>query len=139
MEELIGGLLGIQAPQAQPPSGLLDLAKYEGLTAENKDLSVDFRPLNFEALLKAGAVRVTHQGLPDGSYNPDPTAGFSLVSAYNDMAGEQSKKWQDNPFAYEAAKNLFQSSPQSIGPYKYMQIIQSAKDMGLKDSDIFLR
>jgi hypothetical protein len=138
MDAQIAGLLGSFENQ-QPMNGLLDLNKYEALTANNKNLQVDYVPLNFEALLKSGALRVTHQGLQDGSYNQDPKAGFSLVSAYNDVAGDQSKQWKNNPLAYETVKNMLMESPQNIGPYKYMQIIQSARDLGLSDKDIFLR
>jgi hypothetical protein len=138
MDAQMAGLLGSSEDQ-QPMNGLLDLAKYEALNADNKNLQVDYAPLNFEALIKSGALRVTHQGLPDGSYNPDPEAGFSLVSAYNDIAGGQSKQWKNNPLAYEVVKNMLMESPQNIGPYKYLQIIQSARDLGLSDKDIFLR
>jgi hypothetical protein len=89
-------------------------------------------------LLESGAFRVTHQANPDGGYNPDPKAGFSLVSAYNDIAGNQSKTWKDNPEAYSVVKNMMLQRPSDIGEHKYLQIIQSAKDIGLKDSDIFL-
>lgn len=143
---LIEGLLGIaQQPQQPQLSGLLesrmpnfDLSKYEGLTANNQDLNVDFKPLNFDKLIESGALRVTNQGLPDGSFNPDPKAGFSLVSAYNDIAGGNSKTWANNPEAYGVVRSMFQERPTDIGGYKYMQIVQSAKDLGLKDSDIFL-
>ena len=144
---LIEGLLGIaQQPQQQPMMGGLlqskmpnfDPSKYEGLTADNANLNVDFKPLNFDKLIESGALRVTNQGLPDGSFNPDPKAGFSLVSAYNDIVGTNSKSWINNPDAYGVVRNMFVERPEDIGGYKYMQIVQSAKDLGLKDSDIFL-
>lgn len=140
INSLLGLLSNKQETQVPMASGLLDvnLSKYENLTSDNKDLSVDYKPLNFDSLLKAGALRVTHQANPDGSFNPDPQAGFSLVSAYNDVAGEQSKTWKDNPMAYGVVKDLFMNRPTDIGAHKYLQIVQSAKDLGLKDSDIFL-
>ena len=139
MNDLTMGLLDDANQERQFPSGLLDLSKYESLTSDNKNLSVDYKPLNFDLLLKSGAFRVTHQGLPNGSFNPDPYSGFSLVSAYNDAVGGQSKQWKDNPLAYDTVKNLFEKMPENIGAHKYLQIVKSAKDLGLKDSDIFLR
>jgi hypothetical protein len=117
---------------------ITDFEKYAGLTSDNKDLNPDYQPLNFDALQKAGAFRVTHQGLSEGKYNPDPKAGFSLVSAYNDAVGGNTQKWKDNPLAYDVVKNMFLKTPESIGAHKYLQIVESAKDLGLKDSDIYL-
>lgn len=118
-------------------SAITDLEKYRPLTSENPNLKTDYRPLNFDKLLQAGAVRVTHQGLDDTNYNPDPNAGFSLVSAYNDASGEGTRAWKDNPAAYKAAKDLFTNRPKDLAPHKYLQIIQSAKDLGLTDEDIY--
>jgi hypothetical protein len=119
---------------------ITDFEKYAKLTSSNKDLNPEYMPLNFDALQKSGAFRVTHQGMGDGKYNPDPKAGFSLVSAYNDAVGKDSgtSQWKDNPLAYEVVKNMFEQAPENIGAHKYMQIIESAKDLGLKDKDIFL-
>ena len=123
---------------ARPPwQAITDLAKYAGLTSDNAKLSADFKPLNFDALLNAGAFRVTHQGLDNG-YNPDPQAGFSLVSAYNDAAGQQTRGWKDNPLAYSVVRNMFANSPTDIGAHKYLQILQSARDLGIPEKDIFL-
>lgn len=130
-QTFMGGLLG-----AKPNN--FDLDKYANLTSDNKDLQADFKPLNFDKLLQSGALRVTNQATPDGGFNPDPNAGFSLVSAYNDIAGSQSKTWKDNPQAYNIVKNMLVERPADIGAHKYLQIVQSAKDLGLSDSDIFL-
>ena len=116
---------------------ITDLEKYKTLTSDNKKLSADFRPLNFDALLKAGAVRVTNRGLDDGKYDPNPTSGFSLVSAYNDAVGEGTRKWPENPQAYDIVRDMFMTRPEDIQAHKYLQILQSARDLGLKDSDIF--
>ena len=118
----------------------IDLSKYSGLTAANKELNVDYRPLNFEKLLASKALRVTHQGDSEGNYNKDPAVGFSLVSGYNDALGGQegTKLWPDNPKFYDIVKEMVTERPHDIAPYKYMQIIKSARDMGLKDEDIFL-
>ena len=117
---------------------ITDFKKYAALTSGNKDLKVDYRPLNFDALLKAGAFRVTHRGLDDGTFDPDPKSGFSLVSAYNDAVGEQTRGWKDNPSALPVVRDLFTKRPADIGPHKYLQIIESAKDLGLSEEDIFL-
>jgi len=116
---------------------ITDFDKYAGLTSSNKDLVADYRPLNFDALLKSGALRVTHRGLDD-KYDPDPMAGFSLVSGYNDAVGEQTRKWKDNPAMYSVVKDMLSTRPRDIGAHKYMQILQSARDMGLSDDMIFL-
>ena len=118
-------------------SKITDLEKYKGLTSDNKKLSADFRPLNFDALLKAGAVRVTNRGLDDGKYDPSPTSGFSLVSAYNDAVGEGTRQWPANPQAYDVVRDMFATRPEDIQAHKYLQILQSARDLGLKDKDIF--
>ena len=81
-------------------SKITDFDKYKNLTSDNKKLNADFRPLNFDALLKAGAVRVTNRGLDDGKFDPSPKSGFSLVSAYNDAVGEGTREWPANPQAY---------------------------------------
>jgi hypothetical protein len=116
---------------------ITDFEKYAKLTSDNPDLSVDYKPLNFDALLKSGALRVTHQGMDDGKYNPDPKAGFSLVSGYNDALGGNTVQWKDNPTAYSTVQNMFSMSPQNIGAHKYLQIIESAKDLGLTPEQIY--
>jgi hypothetical protein len=116
---------------------ITDFEKYANLTSNNADLTADFKPLNFDALLKSGAFRVTHQGMDGGKFNPDPKAGFSLVSAYNDAVGDGTKQWQDNPSAYTVVQNMFQNAPENIGAHKYLQIIESAKDLGLTPEQIF--
>ena len=121
--------------------GITDFKKYAALTSSNKDLKADYRPLNFDALLKAGAFRVTHRGLDDGSYDPDPKSGFSIVSAYNDAvsgtSGEGTQKWKDNPGALNIVRDMFTNRPTDIGAHKYLQIVESARDLGLSDEDIF--
>ena len=115
---------------------ITDFEKYAELTSDNPNLTADYKPLNFDSLLKSGAVRVTHQGLDDGKYNPDPKAGFSLVSAYNDALGN-TPAWKDNPLAYPVVKNMFSKTPENIGAHKYLQIVKSAEDLGLKPEEIY--
>lgn len=115
--------------------------KYQALTSDrDKELKVEFKPLNFDRLMSAGAFRVTHQGLDGNKYNPDPKAGFSLVSRYNDVVGQGTgtSEWKDNPAAYDVVRRMFTENPQNITPHKYLQIIESARDLGLSDADIFL-
>lgn len=118
-----------------------DLNKYAGLTADNSALQVDYKPLNFEKLLQTKALRVTHQGDSQGGFNKNPDIGFSLVSAYNDALSpnEGTNLWPDNPKFYPIVKKMFENAPHNIGAYKYQQIVQSARDLGLKDEDIFLQ
>ena len=121
-----------------PYEAITDFDKYAAFTSDNDKLSADFKPLNFDKLLKLGAFRVTHQGLDDG-FNPDPKAGFSLVSAYNDAVGDKTRNWKDNPFALDAVRGLLTERPADIGAHKYLQIVQSARDLGLTDKDIFAK
>jgi len=116
---------------------ITDFEKYKGLTSDNKKLSADFRPLNFDALIKAGAFRVTNRGLDNGKFDKDPKSGFSIVSAYNDAVGEGTRQWPTNPQAYDVVRDMFATRPEDIQAHKYLQILQSARDLGLKDKDIF--
>jgi hypothetical protein len=125
-----------QLTRPAPYTAIVDLSKYDNLTSGNKDIKVDYRPLNFDALLKAGALRVTNRGLDEG-YDPDPASGFSLVSAYNDAVSEKTRQWKDNPMAYDVVRKLMTERPADIGAHKYMQILQSARDLGLSDDVIY--
>jgi len=116
----------------------IDVEQFKNLTSDNKNLKVDFKPLNFQKLMELGAFRVTHKGLDNGKYDPNPKAGFSLVSAYNDAVGDSTKQWKNNELAYPAVKEMFYSRPHDIGVHKYLQIVNSAKQLGLSDDDIFL-
>jgi len=116
---------------------ITDFEKYAHLTSDNTDLTADYQPLNFDALMKAGAVRVTHQGKDNGKYNPDAKAGFSLVSGYNDAVGEKPLPWKDNPTAYPVVQNMFKNAPENMGAHKYLQIVESAKDLGMTPEQIY--
>jgi len=116
----------------------IDVEQFKHLTADNKNLKADFKPLNFQKLMESGAFRVTHKGLDGGKYDPNPKAGFSLVSAYNDAVGDSTKQWKNNELAYPAVQEMFASRPHDIGVHKYLQIVNSAKQLGLSDDDIFL-
>jgi hypothetical protein len=122
------------------PKSKINPEKYKDLVSTNKNLVADYRPLNFDSLLARKALRVTHQGISDEEYNPDPKAGFSLVSAYNDAIGkgEGTNKWKDNPDMYPVVRKMLQNSPENIGAHKYLQIVESAKDLGLSDDEIYM-
>lgn len=129
------------AGEALPKRDVVDFEKYRGLTGDrDRELKVDFKPLNFARLMEAGAFRVTHQGFEGEKYNPDPKAGFSIVSRYNDAvgAGGGTNKWKDNPLAYGVVQRMFTETPENLTPHKYLQIVESARDLGLSDADIFL-
>ena len=119
---------------------LFDPVKYSKYTGDNDaNLNPNYKPLNFDSLMSNGAFRVTHQGLDNGKYNPDPKVGFSLVSAYNDEIGKGSgtNLWKNNPEMYGVVRNMFANNPEYIGPHKYMQIVESARDMGIPENQIF--
>ena len=122
------------------PKSRINPEKYKDLVSTNKDLVADYRPLNFDSLLARKALRVTHQGIGDGEYNPDPKAGFSIVSAYNDAIGDGggTNKWKDNPDMYPVVRRMFQNEPSNMGAHKYLQIVESAKDLGLSDDEIYM-
>jgi len=103
---------------------------------------VNFRPLNFDALQQANAVRVTHRANPDGTTDPDPNNGFSIVSGWNDSMAKQGQEgstltWPNNPQAYDTVRDMFTNNPEWITPHKYRQIIYSAKQLGMDDKDIY--
>ncbi len=132
-------MIAEQALQGTPKyAAITDFEKYKKLTSNNKNLTADFRPLNFDKLLKSGAVRVTNRGT-DSGFDPNPGSGFSLVSGYNDAVGEATREWTDNPNFYPVVKDMFTNRPKDIGVHKYLQIIQSAKDLGLTDEDIYAK
>ena len=111
-------------------------------TSDSAGEPVDFRPLNFEALRNANAVRVTHRANPDGTTDPDPGAGFSIVSGWNDsMAGRNDPRstvtWPNNPEAYGVVSDMFANNPEWITPHKYRQIVHSARELGMRDEDVY--
>ena len=114
---------------------VFDENKYNQYVA-GANLDVDFRPLNFDRLIERGAARITMRGNDAGEASSDPKEGFSIVSAWNDSRG--TSRWKTNPEAQAVGKKIFEQSPQSLGAYKYKQIVESARDMGISDDEIFL-
>jgi hypothetical protein len=111
-----------------------------GFLAGEKSDPVEYRPLNFDNLIKAGAVRVTNRGNQDGTADSDSKSGFSLVSGWNDAQGGNNgtKAWPNNEGAYSVVREMFAKRPTDIADYKYRQILWSAQQAGLKPEDIFL-
>jgi hypothetical protein len=111
-------------------------------TSDTAGTPVDFRPLNFDALRQANAVRVTNRANPDGTTDTDPNAGFSIVSGWNDaMAAHGDPRstvtWPDNPGAYGTVSDMFTNNPEWITPHKYRQILHSARELGMRDEDVY--
>ncbi len=101
----------------------------------SKDIA--YRPLNFDRLLKSGAIRVTQPGNGrDGGFidTSDPE-DWSLVTKYNDMHGA-TQGWPDKAASYDSARSAI-NQPGPMYDGKYNQILWSAQNLGLKDEDIF--
>ena len=124
-----------------PTRDVVDFEKYKSMTSDNKELSVDFKPLNFDKLISSGAFRVTNRGRDDGSSEDDSDLGFSIVSRYNDAVGGNTgtSKWKDNSKFLPVVREMFTSRPSDIGAHKYKQIVESAKDLGLTEDEIFMK
>ena len=111
-------------------------------TSDTAGTPVDFRPLNFDALRQANAVRVTNRANPDGTTDTDPNAGFSIVSGWNDSMAQHGDPrstvtWPDNPEAYGTVADMFANNPEWITPHKYRQILHSARELGMRDEDVY--
>jgi hypothetical protein len=111
-------------------------------TSDTAGTPVDFRPLNFDALRQANAVRVTNRANPDGTTDTDPNAGFSIVSGWNDSMAQHGDPrstvtWPDNPEAYGTVADMFANNPEWVTPHKYRQILHSARELGMRDEDVY--
>ena len=93
-------------------------------------------PLDYEKLLKGGALRITQPGDGKGGFevNNDPES-YSLVSAYNDAQPNSiTTQWPDKPESYETALRHLREN--SLGPLydgKYRQMLWSAQQKGLNN------
>ena len=103
------------------------------------------RQLNIPALIKNGAIRITHGGDGKGGYEEvdDPT-NFSLISKVNSVQDKMYDAWPDKPASYEAAAQMINSpiDPKTghlVYDGKYRQILDSAKMLGLPDDLIYLK
>lgn len=120
--------------------GLLDYSpeERERLDALMSDRgnSIQQMPIDYEALLRAGALRITQPGDGKGGFiaSNDPEQ-FSIVSAYND-AGENSvtRNWPDKPESYATAlRDLRENSAGPLYDGKYRQMLWSAQQKGLSN------
>ena len=108
------------------------------------DLSrgMEYMPLNYQALLDAGAIRITQPGSgkgPEPLISNDPEQ-WSLVTKYNDVQKDSyTPKWPDKPEAYENAFKMLSSSPDALYDGKYRQILWSARELGLMPDQVFMR
>ena len=99
------------------------------------DLSrrMQYQPMDFRKLLDAGAIRITQ---PSGT----DEEGFSLVSKWNDRLDDSAtRKWADKPEIYKTALNAFKENNDFLYDGKYRQILWSAKELGLKPQDVFMK
>jgi hypothetical protein len=91
--------------------------------------------LDARALLNSGAIRVTHPGDGQGGFSQtsDP-ADFSIVTHYNDLAGDTAH-WPNKPESYDAAvaalNNAHAPGPGPLYNGKYNQILWSAQRLGI--------
>jgi len=101
--------------------------------------------LNIPALIKSGAIRITHGGDGKGGYaEVDDPNDFSLISKVNSIQDKMYDSWPDKPASYEAAAQMINSpiDPKTghlVYDGKYRQILDSAKMLGLPDDLIYLK
>jgi hypothetical protein len=114
---------------------------------DNTTFKVDRRKLNVPALIKAGAILVTHPHSEQGweTDNKEDWA-FSLLSLYNVLQGgwpSEAKKYL-KPQSYKRAEQQINSSAPNLGSDKlvydgkYNQILWSIKKLGIPDNVAFL-
>lgn len=116
-------------PSGLPASAFSDLAQ-----------SMNYRPLNVQRLIDAGAIRITQPGSGTGPQpleTNDPNQ-WSLVTAYNDRPSDSyTRNWATRPESYASAIEAV-NQPGLLYDGKYRQILWSAREAGLKPSDVFL-
>lgn len=108
------------------------------------DLSrrMQYQPLNIQKLIDAGAIRITQPGSgtgPEPLITNDPNQ-WSLVSLHNDRAKDSyTAKWPTKPEAVENALSALQKNNDFLYDGKYRQILWSARELGLKPQDVFMK
>jgi predicted nucleotidyltransferase len=113
----------------------------------NTTFNVDRKKLNVPALIKAGAILVTHPHGEQGweTDNKEDWA-YSLISLYNVLQGgwtSEAKKYI-KPASYKRAEQQINSSAPNLGSNKlvydgkYNQILWSIKKLGIPDNVAFL-
>ncbi len=114
-------------------NGLLDLERLDELMSD-RNSAIQQMPLDYEKLLKSGALRITQPGTVMGSPagDSDPES-YSIVSAYNDAGPDSiTRGWADKPESYASALQALREN--SAGPLydgKYRQMLWSAQKKGL--------
>ena len=105
------------------------------------------KKINVPLLLERGVLRITYAGNGKGGVvkNNDPKS-FAVVTSLNEKgkSGLKIKEWPDKVVSYKEAERIINSSRPNlgseglIGDEKYLQILRSARNAGIKDKDIFL-
>jgi hypothetical protein len=95
---------------------------------------IEYQPLNVQRLIDAGAIRIT-----DPSGEKDNPEGWSLVTKWNDLQKESvTPQWQNRPDAYPQALSVL-NQPGPLYDGKYRQILWSARELGLRPEDVFMK
>ena len=108
------------------------------------DLSrrMQYQPLNIQKLIDVGAIRITQPGSgtgPEPEISNDPQK-WSLVSLYNDRAKDSyTPKWPTKPEAVDSALSALQKNNDFLYDGKYRQILWSARELGMKPQDVFMK
>ena len=140
---------GSRHPRGHEPVPRYKTVKDQGVVEgySNTTFNVDRRKLNVPALIKAGAILVTHPHGEQGweTDNKEDWA-FSLLSLYNVLQGgwpSEAKKYI-KPQSYKRAEQQINSSAPNLGSDKlvydgkYNQILWSIKKLGIPDNVAFL-
>jgi len=111
------------------------------------EFKVKRRPLNLRNLIGSRAVRITYPGDGSGDFvkDEDPSH-FSIVTYMNEHGKDGSvfKKWPNKPNSVALAESIINQSKPNLGEQgllgdeKYLQILESAKKLGLDEKQIFL-
>jgi hypothetical protein len=104
--------------------------------------NLKYLPLNYPFLLNKGAIRITQPGSGDENnphaINSSDPEKWSLVSAYNDLyPNSPTRGWASKPESYESAIKIL-NNPGGLYDGKYRQILQSARDLGLRPDEVFM-
>ena len=131
----MAGLLGSSWDEYLPPD--LDEKAFGDLSR-----NMQYQPLNWDRLIKAGAIRITQPGSgtgPEPKITDDPEQ-WSLVSLQNDKSRDSyTMKWPTKPESYESAMKILNQSNDMLYDGKYRQILWSAKQLGLSPQEVFMK
>lgn len=131
----MAGLLSSSWDEYLPPD--LDEKAFGDLSR-----NMQYQPLNWDRLIKSGAIRITQPGSgtgPEPTITPDPEL-WSLVSLQNDRAkNSYTTKWPDKPESVETALKTLSGADNMLYDGKYRQILWSAKQLGLSPQEVFMK